>query len=60
MNFELLNKIIREGEEIDIYRIKNKIYHEILYGGKVYTIIETKNGLKLEEIKWEVEYQKLT
>lgn len=51
MNFELLNKIIKDGEEVDIYRIKNKIYHEILYDNKVYIISETKNGIKLEEIK---------
>lgn len=51
MNFELLNKILKSGEEIDIYRIKNKTYHKILYDNKVYIISETKNGIKLEEIK---------
>lgn len=51
MNLELFNRILKYGEEIDIYRIKNKIYHEILYDDKVYIIIETKNGLKLKEEK---------
>lgn len=51
MNLELLSKIIREGEEIDIYKDKNKVYHKILYDDKIYTIIETKNGIKLEDIE---------
>lgn len=51
MNLALLNKICKYGEEIEIYKIKNKTYHKILYDNKIYTIIETKNSIKLEEIK---------
>ena len=51
MNLELFNKIWKYGEEIDIYKIKNVIYHKILYDDKIYTIIETKNRIKLEEEK---------
>lgn len=51
MDLELFNKILKYGEEIETYRIKNKIYHEILYDDKVYLISETKNEIKLEEIK---------
>lgn len=48
MNLELLNKIIKNGEEIDTYKIKNKIYHKIVYDNKVYVITEDKKGIRLE------------
>jgi hypothetical protein len=47
MNFELLNKILKDGEEIDIYKIKNDIYHKIIYNNIIYTIKENKNGIKI-------------
>lgn len=49
MNFDLLNKILKVGEEIDIYKIKNDIYHKILYNGVIYTILENNKGIKLLE-----------
>lgn len=47
MSFELLNKILKNGEEIDIYKIKNDIYHKILYNDVIYTILENNKGIKL-------------
>lgn len=49
MNFDLLNKILKNGEEIDIYKIKSNIYHKILYNDVIYTILENNKGIKLEE-----------
>ena len=49
MNFELLNKILKNGEELDIYKIKNNIYHKILYNDVIYTILENNKGIKLLE-----------
>ncbi len=49
MNFELLNKILKGGEEIDIYKIKNNIYHKILYNDMIYIILENNKGIKLLE-----------
>ena len=46
MNFELLNKILKNGEEIDIYEIKKDIYHKILYNDVIYTILENNKGIK--------------
>lgn len=49
MNFELLNKILKDGEEIDIYKIKNNIYRKILYNNTIYLILENNKGIKLLE-----------
>lgn len=49
MNFELLNKILKYGEEVDIYKIKNNIYHKILYNDVIYIILENNKGIKLLE-----------
>ena len=48
MNLGVLKKIIKDGEEFEIYKIKNKVYHKIQYDNKIYTIIESKNGIKFE------------
>ena len=54
MSLELLNKILKNGEEIDVYKIKNNIYHKILYNDVTYTILENNKGIKL--LKMEDEY----
>ena len=49
MNFELLNKILKNGEELDIYKNKNDVYHKILYNNTIYLILENNKGIKLLE-----------
>ena len=44
MNFETFNKILKNGEEIDIYKIKNNIIYKILYNDIIYLILENKKG----------------
>ena len=51
MNFELLNKILKNGEEIDVYKVKNDIYHKIVYNNTIYLILENKKGIKILEDK---------
>ena len=54
MNFETFNKILKNGEEIDIYKIKNNIIYKILYNDIIYLILENKKGIKIidkEELK---------
>ena len=54
MNFETFNKILKNGEEIDIYKIKNNIIYKILYNDVIYLILENKKGIKIidkEELK---------
>lgn len=54
MNFEDFNKILKNGEEIDIYKIKNNIIYKILYNDIIYLILENKKGIKIidkEELK---------
>lgn len=47
MNFEDFNKILKNGEEIDIYKIKNNIIYKILYNDIIYLILENKKGIKI-------------
>ena len=47
MSFELLNKLLKHGEEIDTYKIKNDIYYKILYNGVIYIILENNKGIKI-------------
>lgn len=54
MNFEDFNKILKNGEEIDIYKIKNNIIYKVLYNDIIYLILENKKGIKIidkEELK---------
>ena len=54
MNFVTFNKILKNGEEIDIYKIKNNIIYKILYNDIIYLILENKKGIKIidrEELK---------
>lgn len=54
MNFDTFNKILKNGEEIDNYKIKNNIYHKILYNDVIYVILENNEGVKIinkEELK---------
>ena len=54
MNFETFNNILKNGEEIDIYKIKNNIIYKILYNDIIYLILENKKGIKIidkEELK---------
>ena len=54
MNFDTFNKILKNGEEIDNYKIKNNIYHKILYNDVIYVILENNEGIKIinkEELK---------
>lgn len=54
MNFETFNKILKNGEEIDNYKIKNNIYHKILYNDVIYVILENNKGIRIinkEELK---------
>lgn len=54
MNFDTFNKILKNGEEIDNYKIKNNNYHKILYNDVIYVILENNESVKIinkEELK---------
>lgn len=52
MDLQLINKIIKDGEQIDIYKIKNEVFYKISYNGKIYTLSENKKGIRIIKI-WE-------
>ena len=47
MDFELLNKIIKDGECLDTCEIGDDIYYKILYDNTIYVISENKTGVKI-------------
>lgn len=47
MDLQLINKIIKHGEQIDIYKIKNDVFYKILYNEKIYTLLENKKGIRV-------------
>lgn len=53
MDLQLINKIIKHGEQIDIYKIKNDVFYKILYNEKIYTLLENKKGIRVIK-KWEL------
>lgn len=52
MDLQLINKIIKDGEQINIYKIKNEVFYKILYNEKIYTLSENKKGIRIIK-KWE-------
>ena len=47
MDLQLTSKIIKNGEVIDTYQIKNEVFYKILYNETIYTILENKKGIKV-------------
>ena len=47
--FQLINEIIKKGECIDTYKIKNTSFYKIVYNNKIYVISEKNNFYKIEK-----------
>lgn len=47
--FELINKIIKNGEVYDTYKNKNITYYKVIYENKNYIISEKNGFYKIEE-----------